>query len=128
MLEVSSIFPVGVACVLVPLSTTKEHYTALPCCTITGKDNQRLELRVPVLVQCPLGELISSAGQSCARDLPASALSSEFCTVQVPARPQNVSALRNSEVSAFWRAVKLNVKCKFNPDCNILSCIMRCPL
>ena len=66
---------------IVPLSATK---AALPCCTIAGKDNQRLKLCVPVLVQCPVGESISDAGQSCARGLPASAaLSSEFCTVQV---------------------------------------------
>ena len=56
-------------------------HSALPCCTIIGKDNQRLELCIPVLVQCLVGESISGAGQSCARDLPVSALSSEFCTV-----------------------------------------------
>ena len=85
------------------LSATKAHSRALPCCTITGKDN---ELCVPVLVQCPGGESISGIGQSCVRVLPASALLSEFCTVQVLAGLQKLSALRNSEVSAFWRAVK----------------------
>ena len=35
-----------------------------------------------------------------------SALSSEFSTVQVLAGPQNLSALRNSKVSAFQRAIK----------------------
>ena len=89
-----------------PLSATKAHSTALPCRTITGKDNQRLELRVPVLVQCPGGESISGTGQSCARGLPASALLSKFCTVQVLAGPQNLSALQNSEVSTLQRAVK----------------------
>ena len=89
-----------------PLSTTKACSTALPCRMITGKDNQRLELCVPVLVQCPVGESICGAGQSCVRDLLASALSSEFCTVQVLAGPQNLSASRNSEVSAFQRVVK----------------------
>ena len=58
------------------------------------------------LVQCPVGESISGAGQSCVRDLPASALLSEFCTVKVLVGPQYLSALRNSEVSAFQRAVK----------------------
>ena len=89
-----------------PLSATKARSTALPCCTIARKDNQRLELCVPVLVQCPVGESISGAGQFCARGLSVSALSSEFCTVQVLAGPQNLSALQNSEVSAFQRAVK----------------------
>ena len=50
---------------------TKACSTALPCCRITGKDIQRLELHVPVLVQCPVGESISGAGQPCAKDLPA---------------------------------------------------------
>ena len=77
--------------------------------TIAEKDNQRLKLCIPVLVQCPVGESISGAGQSCARGLPASALSSEFCTVQVLTEPQNLSALRNSEVSAFQRAVEYYV-------------------
>ena len=54
-----------------------------------------------------------------------SALSSEFCMVQVLAGPQNLSALQNSEVSA---SVKYYVYCKFNTDRNILSCVMRCPL
>ena len=40
------------------------------------------------------------------KGLPVSALSSEFCTVKVLAGPQNLSALWNSEVSAFQRAVK----------------------
>ena len=93
-------------CVLLPLSATKAHSTALPCCTIAEKNNQRLKLCVPVLVQCPVGESISGAGQSCAKGMPAFALSSEFCTVQVLAGPQNLSALQNSEVSAFQRAVK----------------------
>ena len=35
-----------------------------------------------------------------------SVLSSEFCTIQVLVGPQNLSALRNSEVSAFRRALK----------------------
>ena len=89
-----------------PLSGTKAHSTALPCCTITGNDNQRLELCVPVLVQCPVGGSISGARQSCAKELPASALLSEICTVQVPVGPQNLSALWNSEVSTFQRAEK----------------------
>ena len=88
------------------LSTTKARSTALPCCTIARKDNQRLELCIPVLVQCPVGESTSIAGQSCVRGLPVSALLSEFCAVQVLAGPQNLSTLQNSEVSAFWRAVK----------------------
>ena len=79
-----------------PLSATKVRSTALPCCRIEGNDNQRLKLCVAVLVQCPVGGSISDAGQSCARGLPASTLSSEFCTVQVLAGPQNLSALRNS--------------------------------
>ena len=37
----------------------------------------------------------------CARGLPASALSSEFCTVQELEGPKNRSALRNSEVSSL---------------------------
>ena len=91
-----------------PLSAMKARSRALPCCTMARKDNQRLELHVcvPVLVQCPVGESISGARQSCAIGLPASALSSEFCTVQVLVGPQNLSALRNSEVSTFRRAVK----------------------
>ena len=36
----------------------------------------------------------------------ASALPSEFCAVQVLAGPQNLTTSRNSEVSAFRRAVK----------------------
>ena len=36
----------------------------------------------------------------------ASALSSEFCTVQVLKGPKNLSALRNSEVSAFGSILK----------------------
>ena len=92
--------------------------TALPCSTITGKDNQRLELRVPVFVKRSVGEAISGAGQSCVRDLSASALSSEFCTAQVPVGPQNLSTLRNSEVPTFQRAVKYYAQCKFNPDRN----------
>ena len=56
--------------------------------------------------KCPVGESISGAGQYCARGLPVSALSSEFCTVQVLAGPQNLSALQSSEVSAFRRAIK----------------------
>ena len=111
-----------------PLSATKARSTALPCCTMAEKGNQRLKLCVPVLVQCPVGESISGAGQSCARGLPASALSSEFCTVQVLVGPQNLSALRNSEVSAFRRAIKYYAYCKFNLDHDILSCIMRCLL
>ena len=50
-------------------------------------------------------ESISGAGQSCVTGLPASALS-EFGTVQVLAGLQNLSALRNSKVSSFLRAVK----------------------
>ena len=57
----------------------------------------------------PVGELISSTGQSCARGLLTSALSSEFCSVQVLVGLQNLSALWNSEVSAFRRAVKYDV-------------------
>ena len=84
----------------------KARSRALPCCMMARKDNQRLELCVTVLVLCPVGESISGAGQSCARGLAASALWSEFCTVQVLVGPQNLSALRNCEVSAFRRAVK----------------------
>ena len=54
---------------------------------------KKLKLCVPVLVQRPVDESTSGAGQSCARSPPASALSSEFCTVQVLAGPQNLSAL-----------------------------------
>ena len=75
-------------------------------CTIAGKDNQRLELCVPLLVHCLVGESIRGARQSYARGLPASALLSEFCTVQVLVGPQNLSTLQTSEVSAFQRAVK----------------------
>ena len=38
----------------------------------------------------------------------ASALSSEFCMVQVLKGPINLSALRNSEVSAFGSIVRYN--------------------
>ena len=59
-----------------------------------------------IIMSSYVGESISGAGQSSVRGQPASALSSEFCTVQVLTGPQNLSALRNSEVSAFQRAVK----------------------
>ena len=45
-------------------------------------------------------------GQSCIKGMRASALSSEFCTVQVLKGPKNLSALRNSEVSAFGSIFK----------------------
>ena len=81
------------------LSATKARLRTLPCCTMARKDNdnQRLELCIPVLVNCPPGESISSARQSCMRSLPASVLSSEFCTVQVLAGLQKLSGLQNSE-------------------------------
>ena len=41
------------------------------------------------------------------RGLPASTLLSKFCTVQVLVGPQNLSALRNNEVSAFQRSVRI---------------------
>ena len=65
---------------------------------LARKDNQRLEP-----VNQPNG-----AGQSCVKGLPASALSSEPCTVQVLAGTQNLSALRNSEVSALQHFVLYN--------------------
>ena len=45
-------------------------------------------------------------GQSCIKGMRASALLSEFCTVQVLKGPKNLSALRNSEVSAFGSILK----------------------
>ena len=45
-------------------------------------------------------------GQSCIKGMRASTLSSEFCTVQVLKGPKNLSALRNSEVSAFGSILK----------------------
>ena len=44
----------------------------------------------------------SAVGQSCARGLPVSALSSEFCTVQVLERPKNLSIKGGSTVYTFW--------------------------
>ena len=77
-----------------------------PCCTPVRKANQRLVLCTPVLLYCPVGESTSSARQSCVRDMPVSALSSEFCIVQVLGGAKNLSALRNSEVSAFGTILK----------------------
>ena len=81
------------------------HSRALPCCTLVRKANQRLLLCVPVLL---VVESISGAGQSCARGMPASALSSEFCTVHILEGPKNLSALQNSKVSAFGSILKYN--------------------
>ena len=93
-------------CVLVPLSTSKVCSTALPCCTMARKDNQRLELCLPVLV-CNVQLVNQSAvPDNLVRDLPASAVGSEFCTVQVLAGPQDQSALRNREVSLIRRSSK----------------------
>ena len=89
-----------------PSNATKACSTTLPCCTIAGNDNQRLELCVPVLVRCLVGESTSGARQSCVRGLPASVLSSEFYAVQVLARPQNLSILWNREVSLIRRSSK----------------------
>ena len=44
--------------------------------------------------------------KSCVRGLPASVLSSEFYAVQVLAGPQNLSTLRNREVSLIRRSSK----------------------
>ena len=65
------------------------------------KANQRLVLCVSVLLQCPVVESISGAGQPCVRCMSTSTLTSEFHTVQVLERPKNLSILQNSEVSAF---------------------------
>ena len=51
-----------------------------------------------------------------------STLRSEFCTVQVLAGPQNLSALWNSSVSAFQRAVK------FVQNANLIRIATFCPV
>ena len=51
-LEASGIFSVGMgmACILVPLSTLEVRSRALPCCTLTGKAIKKLVLCIPVLL------------------------------------------------------------------------------
>ena len=72
------------------------------------KANQRLVLCIPALLQCPVVESISGAGQPCVRCMPTSALTSELCTVKALEGPKNLSALQNSEVSAFGSTLSLS--------------------
>ena len=71
----AGIFPVGVAM----------HSHAVECYEGTFQSYYKVQL----------------LNQSCVRGMRASALLSKFYTVQVLVRPNNLSAVRNSEVSAF---------------------------
>ena len=86
-----------------PLSVTEGTLQSSPLLYDGKKEVRTMRTSVSILSSW---WIISGGRQSCARSLPAFTLSSEFSTVQVLARPQNLSALRNNEVSAFRRAVK----------------------
>ena len=57
--EASSVFPVGMA--MHPCCWL--HSRALPCCTLARKADQRPVLYIPVLLYCPVVELLSSGGE-----------------------------------------------------------------
>ena len=51
-------------------------------------------------------ESISHVGQTCMRGMPASSLSSEFCTVQVLEVPNKLFTLQNSKVPTLGSILK----------------------
>ena len=57
--EASSVFPVGMA--MHPCCWLRSR--ALPCCTLARKADQRPVLYIPVLLYCPVVELISSGSE-----------------------------------------------------------------
>ena len=74
---------------------------ALLCCMLARKFDQGLVLCIPVLLYYLVVKLISSGRQPIVRGKRATALSNEFCTVQVLKELKNLFLLRNSGVFGF---------------------------